>query len=155
MALACEHDGDRGACRSVPGCDERIGLQIASAASEPPLHHDDHPARHLTPAVGRSVRDAAAQALEPVLRGGFTVTHVDVRGDTIEVAIRGADDRQYGVTLALPESKREGRPDGRGRNFLFYLAPAASGSNSVASELLLAAAARLDAAIPDTVLPTE
>ena len=86
------------------------------------------------------------------MRAGFTVTHVDVRADTIELAIRDADHGEYEITLALPESKCDGPPDGRGRNFLFYLAPAEKGSNPAASSVLLAAAARFDQAIPDAAL---
>ncbi len=156
MALTCdregEHDGERVACRPLTGCDERIGRDIASAAR---AHHDGQAGRYLTPAVGRMVHDAAAEALEPILRGGFTVTHVDVGRDTIELAIRDADHGEYGITLALPGSKREQPPDGRGRNFLFYLAPAGNGSNPTASSLLLAAAARFDQAIPDTALQSD
>jgi hypothetical protein len=153
MALTCEaegeYDGDRVACRAVRGCDERIGRFIASG--EHP-HHDGEMGTYLTPAIGRIVHDAAAEALEPILRGGFTVTQVEVRRSTIDLTIRDADHGEYGITLALPDSKRDGLPDGRGRNFLFYLAPAQSGSNPAASRLLLAAAARFDQAIPDAAL---
>jgi hypothetical protein len=156
MALTCdqegEHDGERVTCRTLTGCDERIGREIASSASEPHAHHDGQSGRHLTPAIGRMVHDAAAQALQPILRGGFTVKDVEVRRDTIEVVIRDTDHGEYGITLALPDAKRDGTPDGRGRNFLFYLAPAENGSNPAASSVLLAAAARFDQAIPDTAL---
>jgi hypothetical protein len=159
MALTCdqqvEHRDERVACRALTGCDESIGQAIASSESEPGAHPDGASARHLTLAIGRIVHDAAPQALQPILQSGFTVTRVDVRRDTIELAIRDADQGEYGITLALPDSKRDGPPDGRGRHFLFYLAPAENGSNPSASNLLLGAAAQFDEAIPDAALRSD
>jgi hypothetical protein len=161
MALICEreveHEGQRSSCRPIEGCDERLGVETANADRPGPgahAHHAGPAGRHLTPAVGTMIRNAAPGALEPVLHGGFSVTRVDIFGDTIEVAIRDAD-REYTVTLALADAKRPAPPDGRGRNFLFYLAPTENRSNPAASSALLAAAARFDQAIPDAALQSD
>jgi hypothetical protein len=142
MTLTCEwelgRDGKRTSCRPVEGCDEWIGQG------------------HLTPGVGQIVHEAAAEVLPQMLPNGFTVRRVDVRGDTIELTIRDIHQEQYGITLALPGSKQPAeQPDGRGRNFLFYVAPADKRSNPAATDVLLAAAARLDEAIPDAALRSD
>jgi hypothetical protein len=161
MALVCELDvekhGRRTSCRPLDGCDMNVGDESTHGGTASPQgrDHDGGPrGKHLTPAIGSVLQQVSSDALQPVLRGGFTVTRVDVFGDTIELEIRDQARAKYGVTLALSSSARDTPPDGRGRNFLFYVVPSDGPANPAATTALLAAAARFDEAIPDTALPS-
>jgi hypothetical protein len=130
-------------------------MAVAQAAPDANANsgsHSESAMKHLSPAVGQALQDAATDALQPVLRSGFTVTRVDVRDDEIELEIQDQRSSPYGITLALRGSKRSAAPDGQGRNFLFYFTPSPAPANPDAATALLAAAARFDQAIPDTAL---
>jgi hypothetical protein len=108
--------------------------------------------RCLTPAVSGALADLVATgALQPALRGDFTLEEMAVSADHIEVEIRDQARRSYGITLAFPGS-RGGRPDGEGRHFSFYLAASPPSPNPRASTVLLTAAALFDQAIPEAAL---
>jgi hypothetical protein len=105
----------------------------------------------ITPAVDRVFNDlVAARAFQPVLGDGFTLERVEAHVDQIELEIQDGTHRQYGITLAL--TSKSGKPDGQGRQFLFYLVASPSSPNLQAKTALLALASLLDEAIPETAL---
>ena len=162
MDVVCQaaprHDGKTIRCQPLAGCDERIGRNQAIAlarlsdASGERSEHEERRSKHLSPAVGQVLQNAAQDALLPVVQRGFTVTRVDVHDDTIELAIEDQRATPYGITLALPEAAHAARPDGQGRNFRFYLSPSQGPPNPDATAALLASAALFDQAIPDAAL---
>ena len=89
--------------------------------------------------------------MQPVLSSDFTLVRGDIRVDQIELEIRDDGQRPYGIVLAFAGA-RGGEPDGRGRNFLFYLTPSDAPRNDRARAALLAVAALFDRAIPDTAI---
>jgi hypothetical protein len=106
----------------------------------------------LTPAVGPILEDLVATgALQPVLQDRFTLERVDIRADQLELEIEDPIHHSYGITLALPEAK-DGKPDGEGRSFRFYLLASPAPPNRDATTTLLAVATLFDRAIPDTAL---
>jgi hypothetical protein len=160
MDLICQGQPQRNGapipCHPIPGCDESVGRPVmALARTEPNDERRQHvrqpPAPHLGPAVGSLLQAAADHALQPVVQNGLTVTRVDIHDDAIEVGVHDAHDAAYAVTLALPSAKHGARPDGRGRNFVFYLSPS-SGISRDAATALLASAALFDEAIPESAL---
>ncbi len=108
--------------------------------------------RCLTPSTEVALRDAIAQTeFQRVLENGLRLENVLVQGDQIDLEVHDRTDQSYGITLVLPESKR-GEPDATGGRFLFYLAPAPAPVPPQTRAVLLAAAAIVDRAIPDTAL---
>jgi hypothetical protein len=156
MDLVCAEDvevrGESRPCEPIAGCDESVALLngLRARMDGPTGRAPEEP--HLTPEVGRMVQSAAGNALQPLLDRGFTVTRLDINGDAIELEVEDADKHAHEVTLALRGSKRSAKPDGTGRQFVFYLSDPRGGADPAAHEALLATAARLDAAVPESAL---
>ena len=108
--------------------------------------------RCLTPAVGQVLQDlVAAGKLQALLSNEFTLMSGNVGADQIELKIQDPAQHLYAIALALPGSK-SGQPDGQGRNFLYFVEAPGSPPNPRATQVLLAIASLLDAAIPDTAI---
>jgi hypothetical protein len=108
-------------------------------------------ARCLTPAAEQAMSGVVASgALHSVLGSDLSLVNGVVRASQIEVEIADRAQRSYRITLALP-GVQEGKPDGEGRQFLFYLA-ATNPPHPRASRALLEIAASFDKAIPETAL---
>lgn len=129
----------------------------AGARNVPMIHRLLDPLEQLpvpkciTPTVDRVFNDlAAARAFQPVLGDDFTLERVDAHDDYIELEIQDGAQRRYGITLAL--TSKSGKPDGQGRQFLFYLVASPSPPNLQAKTVLLALASLLDEAVPGTAL---
>ncbi len=107
----------------------------------------------ITPAVdGVFVDLVRSDAFQRSLGDRFAVERADARGDHIDLLIRDVvDHHEHGVTLALTDS-RGGTPDGEGTHFLFFLSDPPDRRDPAASSTLLALAALLDNAIPESAL---
>jgi hypothetical protein len=115
-----------------------------------PLAGGDVPARCLTPEVGRVLGDlVAAGGLQRALGTEFVVASGQIGGDRIELRIQDRDQVTYALALALPESTHD-HPDGIGRRFAFYVDTSSNPMGPSVKAALLAVAAIVDQAIPDT-----
>lgn len=104
--------------------------------------------RCLTPAAGTAMSElVAAGTLKPILGDAFTLKRGHVGGDAIQIELEDPLQRLYVLTLS-PAGARTEEPAGRGARFWFYPAPT-NPPDPRAQEVLLALAARFDAAIPD------
>jgi hypothetical protein len=114
--------------------------------------HSAAAATCLTPEVGRVLSDlVAAGALQRALGDDLRLTGGNVGGNQIQLDIEDRAQRAYALVLAIPAS-RNGLPDGAGRRFAYYLDASPQPPQPAARAALLAAAAIVDAAVPDTAL---
>lgn len=108
--------------------------------------------RCITPAAGHAFEDLIeAGAVRAALPSDFSMTSGVIHDNEVELKIEDAEHHAYAITLALTASN-QGRPDGQGRNFLFYFAPAATPADARAASALLALASLFDGAVPDAGL---
>jgi hypothetical protein len=108
--------------------------------------------RCLSPDVGRVMQDLVdARKIQALLSSDLTLVKGKVGANQIELEVQDSAQHAYGIALAISGS-RSGSPDGQGRNFLFYVDAPAGPPDPRVTQALLAVAALLDDAIPDTAL---
>jgi hypothetical protein len=133
------------------------GAALAAVAPRPTLLQrlfarvDDLVAtRCLTPASGEALQGAvAAGALQAALGEGFELSKGGIQPHHIDIEIRDGDGNAHVVRVAIRGSE-SAAADGAGGVFDFYLRDSAADPR--ARQALLAIAAAVDAAIPETTL---